>query len=137
MPPPSRHGRKPTLNVRQRTPGHHYNASFLPAADRAEILTWLATLHPLWEERYSKHFPPPPGQTQRRLLRPVYWLGNWQFACLDYYRPPQGGEGPLRAGRALPSGAPAAGGRRSRRWRARMFRGAGHARAAGTSTRAW
>ncbi|MBL8956236.1 MAG: alpha-ketoglutarate-dependent dioxygenase AlkB, partial [Myxococcaceae bacterium] len=19
---------------------------------------------------------------------PVYWLGNWQFACLDYYRPP-------------------------------------------------
>lgn len=24
------------------------------------------------------------------LLRPVYWLGNWQFACLDYYRPPKG-----------------------------------------------
>jgi DNA oxidative demethylase len=20
----------------------------------------------------------------------VYWLGNWQFACLDYYRPPKG-----------------------------------------------
>jgi alkylated DNA repair dioxygenase AlkB len=20
----------------------------------------------------------------------VYWLGGWQFACLDYYRPPQG-----------------------------------------------
>jgi alkylated DNA repair dioxygenase AlkB len=20
----------------------------------------------------------------------VYWLGNWQFACLDYYRPPRG-----------------------------------------------
>ena len=53
-------------------------------------LPWLGTLRPLWEERYSKHFPPPPGQTQRRLLRPVYWLGNWQFACLDYYRPPKG-----------------------------------------------
>ena len=24
------------------------------------------------------------------MLRPVYWLGNWQFACLDYYRPPKG-----------------------------------------------
>ncbi len=20
----------------------------------------------------------------------MYWLGNWQFACLDYYRPPSG-----------------------------------------------
>ncbi len=73
-----------------RTPGHHYNGSFLTKADRAEISAWLGTLHPLWEERFSKHFPPPPGQQQRRLLRPVYWLGNWQFACLDYYRPPKG-----------------------------------------------
>ncbi len=72
------------------TPGHHYNASFLSAQDRAALRAWLATLHPIWEERFSKHFPPPPGQTQRRLLRPVYWLGNWQFACLDYYRPPKG-----------------------------------------------
>ena len=23
-------------------------------------------------------------------MRPVYWLGGWQFACLDYYRPPDG-----------------------------------------------
>jgi hypothetical protein len=23
------------------------------------------------------------------LLRPVYWLGNWQFACLGYYEPPR------------------------------------------------
>jgi len=72
------------------TPGHHYNASFLSAADRAEIVTWLGTLTPLWEQRYSTLRPPPEGQQQRRLLRPVYWLGNWQFACLDYYRPPHG-----------------------------------------------
>ena len=26
---------------------------------------------------------------QRGLLRPVYWLGNWQFACLGYYEPPR------------------------------------------------
>ncbi|MGA9522230.1 MAG: alpha-ketoglutarate-dependent dioxygenase AlkB [Myxococcaceae bacterium] len=83
--PPPRYAHR----LRRRTPGHHYNASFLSAADRAEIVSWLGTLHPLWEERFSKHFPPPPGQEQRRLLRPVYWLGNWQFACLDYYRPPR------------------------------------------------
>ncbi|MCI0572065.1 MAG: alpha-ketoglutarate-dependent dioxygenase AlkB [Myxococcaceae bacterium] len=89
-PPPRRRGPPLAARARQRTPGHHYNASFLAASDRAELLAWLATLHPLWEERYSAHHPPPPGQLQRRLLRPVYWLGNWQFACLDYYRPPKG-----------------------------------------------
>lgn len=34
--------------------------------------------------------PPPQGEDNRPLLRPVYWLGNWQFACLNYYHPPQG-----------------------------------------------
>ncbi|MCP3061414.1 alpha-ketoglutarate-dependent dioxygenase AlkB [Myxococcus sp. K38C18041901] len=87
---PPRRGPSLAHKARQRTPGHHYNASFLSAADKEAILTWLGGLHPLWEERFSKHFPPPPGQQQRRLLRPVYWLGNWQFACLDYYRPPKG-----------------------------------------------
>src|SRR5687768_12704443 len=90
MPPPPSRGGSLASKARQRTPGHHYNASFLSAADRAEVLSWLTTLRPLWEERYSKHFPPPPGQVQRRLLRPVYWLGNWQFACLGYYHPPKG-----------------------------------------------
>ena len=71
-------------------PGLHYNPRFVAPADRAEILAWLRTIHPIWEERYSQHRPPPPGQPQRTLLRPVYWLGNWQFACLDYYRPPAG-----------------------------------------------
>jgi alkylated DNA repair protein (DNA oxidative demethylase) len=72
------------------TPGHHYNASFLSAQDRQEMVRWLSTLVPLWEQRYSTVRPPPEGQQQRPLLRPVYWLGNWQFACLDYYRPPHG-----------------------------------------------
>lgn len=91
-PPPPRRPGPPGggFRPRQRTPGHHYNASVLTAADREAIVAYLATLHPLWEERYSKSFPPPEGQQQRRLLRPVYWLGNWQFACLDYYRPPKG-----------------------------------------------
>ncbi|HRO68287.1 MAG TPA: alpha-ketoglutarate-dependent dioxygenase AlkB, partial [Pseudobdellovibrionaceae bacterium] len=55
-------------------------------------MAWLETLHPIWEERFSRNNPPPPGQKQRTLLRPVYWLGNWQFACLNYYHPPKGTE---------------------------------------------
>jgi len=70
--------------------GHHYNRSFLSAPDRAEVVAWLSKLVPLWEQRYSTLRPPPESQPQRGLLRPVYWLGNWQFACLDYYRPPNG-----------------------------------------------
>lgn len=73
---------------RRRTPGLHYDAGFLSEAARGEVLRWLSTIHPLWENRFSEFRPLPPGETQRSLLRPVYWLGNWQFACLDYYRPP-------------------------------------------------
>lgn len=62
----------------------------LSPAERREIVAWLETLHPIWETRYSKHNPPPEGQENRGLLRPVYWLGNWQFACLNYYHPPKG-----------------------------------------------
>jgi alkylated DNA repair protein (DNA oxidative demethylase) len=89
-PPPRRRPAQLAARAARRSPGHHYNASFLTAVDRETTLAYLATLHPLWEERYSRHHPPPAGQVQRRLLRPVYWLGNWQFACLDYYRPPKG-----------------------------------------------
>ncbi len=39
--------------------------------------------------RYSTRRPLPAGKQQRALLRPVYWLGNWQFACLGYYEPPR------------------------------------------------
>ncbi|MBP6631273.1 MAG: alpha-ketoglutarate-dependent dioxygenase AlkB [Kofleriaceae bacterium] len=66
-----------------------YEPGYLRPADRADILAWLATLRPLWEQRYSTRRPPPAGKQQRPLLRPVYWLGNWQFACLGYYEPPR------------------------------------------------
>ncbi len=79
---------------RSRRPGpdrsYVYLADHLRAADRAEIMAWLATLRPIWEQRYSTRRPPPTGREQRPLLRPVYWLGNWQFACLGYYMPPRG-----------------------------------------------
>ncbi|MBK9385285.1 MAG: alpha-ketoglutarate-dependent dioxygenase AlkB [Planctomycetes bacterium] len=66
-----------------------YEPAFLSEATTREIGDWLATLRPLWEQRYSTRRPPPPGKQQKSLLRPVYWLGNWQFACLGYYEPPR------------------------------------------------
>lgn len=70
--------------------GLHYQHHFINQADRAKLLAWISTLAPIWEMRFSENNPPPEGDTQRRLKRPVYWLGNWQFACLDYYHPPEG-----------------------------------------------
>ena len=87
------YGYSPRWPGRQRAPrteGLHYDAGFLSPDDHQEICAWLRTLHPIWENRFSDLRPLPEGQEQRRLLRPVYWLGNWQFACLDYYRPPLG-----------------------------------------------
>lgn len=75
------------LTVRDRC--YVYEPAFVDPTARAQILSWLATLHPLWEKRYSTRRPPPAGKPQRSLLRPVYWLGNWQFACLGYYEPPK------------------------------------------------
>jgi len=69
--------------------GLHYDQSFASSADRAEIRAWLASIVPLWENRFTEKRAAEMGG-QRRLLRPVYWLGGWQFACLDYYRPPSG-----------------------------------------------
>lgn len=67
-----------------------YEPNSITPKQKAQILDYLSTLHPIWEMRYSKNNPPPADQQQRRLLRPVYWLGNWQFACLNYYHPPKG-----------------------------------------------
>lgn len=73
----------------ERPEGLYYNAAFVPAKDREEVLEWLRTIHPIWEDRYSERTKPA-DQQNRRLLRPVYWMGVWQFACLDYYHPPHG-----------------------------------------------
>lgn len=73
-----------------RKDGLFYHPSFVKKSERTEIIEWLKTLHPIWEMRYSQHNPPPEGDEQRELKRPVYWLGNWQFACLNYYHPPKG-----------------------------------------------
>ncbi|HET9953956.1 MAG TPA: alpha-ketoglutarate-dependent dioxygenase AlkB [Polyangiaceae bacterium] len=76
----------------RRVEGHHYFEGFVRKSEHEEFLGWLHTLRPLWEYRYAggNGASSNPGAGDRRLLRPVYWLGNWQFACLDYYRPPHG-----------------------------------------------
>lgn len=73
--------------MRRNLYGHFYYPNFMSVVDRQTILDWIKTLKPIWESRYSKNNPPPEGETNRMLLRPVYWLGNWQFACLGYYHP--------------------------------------------------
>jgi len=74
------------------TPGPQgliYKPQFISTSEKSTLLQWLSSLHPIWENRYSESNPPPAGSSQRRLLRPVYWLGNWQFACLNYFHPPK------------------------------------------------
>jgi alkylated DNA repair dioxygenase AlkB len=72
------------------TRGLIYRPEFVSPERKQRILSELKQLYPIWENRFSKSNPPPQGQPNRRLLRPVYWLGNWQFACLNYYHPPKG-----------------------------------------------
>lgn len=67
-----------------------YDPTFVSLDEKQQIYDYLSQLHPIWETRYSESNPPPEGEKNRSLLRPVYWLGNWQFACLDYYHPPRG-----------------------------------------------
>jgi DNA oxidative demethylase len=83
-------------------PCYVYEPGFIDARARGQILAWLATLVPLWELRYSTRRPLPPGREQRPLLRPVYWLGNWQFACLGYYEPPRRTHGVAVAAELFP-----------------------------------
>lgn len=67
-----------------------YQPNYVTKGQKTEILSYLSTLYPIWEMRFSSSNPPPNNEANRQLLRPVYWLGNWQFACLNYYHPPQG-----------------------------------------------
>lgn len=65
--------------------GLMYQKSYLKDSKEKQLwLDWLSGLHPLWEARYSH------SESDRKLLRPVYWYGNWQFAQLGYFQLPDG-----------------------------------------------
>lgn len=68
------------------TDGLVYHPDFIDREARAALHAWLADQHPLWEDRHAQGRTERDGQKRRRLLRPVIWLGGWQFACLNYYR---------------------------------------------------
>jgi alkylated DNA repair dioxygenase AlkB len=82
--------------------GLHYDPAFVDDLARQQLISWLSTLHPLWENRLTERAARAQGG-QRRLLRPTYWLGNWQFACLDYYRPPRDVHGRCVAAEPYPA----------------------------------
>ncbi len=71
-------------------PGLIYHSHYIPRNLKENFIEYFQSIHPIFEQRFSKHNPPPLTDHHRELLRPVYWLGNWQFACLDYYHPPHG-----------------------------------------------
>lgn len=69
-------------------PGFTYLPRFITEAESVELLRFFGSLTPLWESRYVGEQAVREGGGARRLTRPVYWLGAWQFACLGYYAPP-------------------------------------------------
>jgi len=75
-----------------RSPIEHSGLSYLPrfisGAEADALIAYFAELVPIWEQRHRDDEHGRRGEHSRRLTRPVYWLGAWQFACLGYYAEP-------------------------------------------------
>jgi DNA oxidative demethylase len=69
-------------------PGFSYLPRFIEADEAEELIEYFAAIRPIWEERFRGGDHGRDGVRGRRLTRPVYWLGAWQFACLGYYAEP-------------------------------------------------
>ncbi len=67
--------------------GFSYLPRFIQADEADVLIEYFGNLVPLWEQRYHDRAKRS-GTHSRRLTRPVYWLGAWQFACLGYYAEP-------------------------------------------------
>jgi DNA oxidative demethylase len=70
-------------------PGFSYLPDFITQEESTQLLNYFATLKPIWEQRHIGAHAGKGADGMRRLSRPVYWLGAWQFACLGYYAEPQ------------------------------------------------
>ena len=68
--------------------GFSYLPRFMSAAEGDALIAYFGGIVPLWEQRHRNDEHGRPGEHSRRLTRPVYWLGAWQFACLGYYAEP-------------------------------------------------
>lgn len=68
--------------------GFSYLPRFITAEESETMIAYFAALKPLWEKRHVSDSHARAQGHSRRLTRPVYWLGAWQFACLGYYAEP-------------------------------------------------
>ncbi len=68
--------------------GFTYHPHFISKAESEELIEYFGQLQPLWEQRYRERTKERSQDHARRLTRPVYWLGAWQFATLGYYAEP-------------------------------------------------
>lgn len=70
------------------TPGLTYSPQFITKEESEELIEYFGSLQPLWEQRFRDQQKQRSDNHSRRLTRPVYWLGAWQFATLGYYAEP-------------------------------------------------
>jgi alkylated DNA repair protein (DNA oxidative demethylase) len=69
--------------------GFSYLPQFISTEEAKEMIDYFGALRPLWEQRFHGSSKQRSAKHGRRLTRPVYWLGAWQFACLGYYSEPE------------------------------------------------
>ena len=79
-----------TVAARIERPGFSYLPRFISADESATLIEFFGAQTPLWGAAvFGTRVNRRPGRHGRRLTRPVYWLGAWQFACLGYYAEPK------------------------------------------------
>lgn len=69
-------------------PGFSYLPRFIDQDQATALIEYFGSLRPIWEQRHRNAAHARSASHDRRLTRPVYWLGAWQFACLGYYAEP-------------------------------------------------
>ncbi len=84
-------------------PGLSYLPRFISAAEADALIAHFGEVVPIWEKRHRADEHGRSGTHSRRLTRPVYWLGAWQFACMGYYAEPHYREDRCMRAEAFPS----------------------------------
>lgn len=83
--------------------GFSYLPRFITTDEADALIAYFGQLVPLWEQRHRNDEHGRDGEHTRRLTRPVYWLGAWQFACLGYYAEPHHREDRCLRAEAFPA----------------------------------
>jgi len=84
-------------------PGFTYEPQFITTAESEALIEYFGSRRPLWEQRHRDSENERNNAHHRRLTRPVYWLGAWQFACLGYYSEPDHREHRCMRGEEFPT----------------------------------